>query len=723
MEIAAVAALAVLPAFGGAWWPAGVAVACVAMRPSAGGALGIFLGCLALLPLAALAPPWGPMPWAAALPGLPSSVTPQPLALLAAWPGYLAGLAYLWWICGRSRDGFLEARQSGMLLLAIAGSLLLAAGRWESGAWRGPLAGIFEAVLGTRNQAGGYAAVAVAACAMKTLFAEDARKRLLWAAGAAACAIPLVTLGSRGAVGAAAIGCAAGWALPAMRPKRWRAALAGCAAIFFLAVLVVALWPQAPIVGRFWSSGVTGAGTRMEIQADAWRLLAAFPLTGIGLGNFEAVFPFFRMASASPWRAYHPESDWLWLACEAGLVAGILAWAAVAVLAARLWRMAGARPGAAAVGFSALAAVAAHGLLDVPAHCAPVFVLACALAGTGSAGGREGSRLLPWAVALGLAASSCLALRWTPASRPEVIRPDRPMPVSAAARAWLEFRPLDADVLELEVHRAIRADDKRLAERLMGRLFLLEPFSSAPAARAFALLVDCGDAGMALIPARAILERTPAPERAWQLEKLLRMGAELPELRSGILSLPPTTAATQAVRMAFLGRGLPPEESLRLAELAGRADDPGVPAPLAIAALELAASAGHEESLLRAAGIPSLAGPLSAVRALRLAESGDFESACRLAAASPGMTEKQMLSSPTTPAPVLLALQEMRAGNPGRARALLHAFEARHAASPELWFVLGCAEWQIGSPERAWIAFEKFLGFGQSASYGNPRSR
>jgi len=726
MEVTTVVALAILPVFGWPWQSFGVALACLVLRPAAGGVLGIFLACLALLPLAALAAPWGPLPWASALPGPASSITPQPFALLAAWPGYLAGLAYLWWICGRSRDGFVGARQSGILFLAMAGSLLLAAGRWESGAWRGPWAGIFEAVLGTRNQAGGYAAVASAACVMKGFFAGDARKRLLWAVGAAACMIPLVTLGSRGAVGAAVIGCVAGWLLPTVRSGclagRWRGALAGCSAFFFLATLVVVLWSEAPTVGHFRDSGVSGAGFRMAVQQDAWRLLVTFPLTGIGLGNFEAVFPFFRMVSASPWRAFHPESDWLWLACEAGLVVGILAWGVFAVLAVRLWKMAGQHPGASAVGFSAMAVVIAHGFLDVPAHCAPVFILACTLAGTHGTGSYAGARLAPWAAAFALVASCFLALRWTQILRPEVFRPDRPMNVPASVRSWLEFRPMDYEVLELEVHRAIYDNDDLLATRLLGRLFLLEPFSAEPAARAFALFVKQEDADMAVITARVILERAPPSKRGQQLQDLLRQAGAIPALRVAMLSLPPTTAACQAARIVSLGSEVSPADFLLFVELAGRPGDPGVPAPLAIAALERAASAGHEEALQRAVRVPALTGPLAVVRSRRLAESGDFESACRLAVKSPGMTEMQILGSPATPGPVLLALREMRAGNPARARSLLHAFEARSGSSPALWYLLGCAEWQLGRPEIAWKAFDKYLGLEQNKAHGNERS-
>lgn len=725
IEIAAVVSLAVLPSIGGPWFAFGVALACLVLRPAFGRGLGILLLCLAVLPLAALVPPWGCLPWAAALPGPASSLTPQPFALLAAWPGYLAGLAYLWWICGRSRDGFVEARQSGVLFLAIVGSLLLAAGRWESGAWRGPWAGVFEAVFGTRNQAGGYAAVAVAACAMKVVFSENAQRRWLWALGGAACSAPLMTLGSRGAIGAAAVGCAAGWLLPAMRSqrrdRRWQRVLAGCLVAFLAGSLVVILFPAAPIVARFGEAGVSGAGVRMAIQRDAWGLLAAFPLTGIGLGNFDVVFPFFRSVSASPTRAFHPESDWLWLSCEAGAVAGILAWAVVAVLAARLWKLARMRPGEAAVGFAALAAAAAHGLLDVPAHCASVFVLTCAFAGTGEPGRRDGTRLAAWTVALGLALTSLVAMHWTRIPRPDVIRPDRPMliPAQALTRQWLDFHPLDYEVLEWEVHRAIQAGDGLLATALMERLFLLEPFSTEPPTRVFQALTARGDARRALFPARVILERTPAAKRWERLEQLLRTSASLPELRAGILSLPPATAACQAVRIAAMGADVPPPERFLFIELASRPGDPGFPETLAVTALHMAS----EGELARADTIPSLAGPALAIRARRLAESGDFESACRLAVTAPGLSDAQIQASPETPATVRLALQEMRAGNPERARSLLHVAEARHASSRELWYLLGRAEWQLGSPERGWKAFEKYLGLEQTGSHGDHEGR
>ena len=119
--------------------------------------------------------------------------------------------------------------------------------------------------------------------------------------------------------------------------------------------LVVLMVPSVPLLDRFAADGASGLGFRLAVQADAWRMLAAHPVSGVGLGSFDGVFPFFRSLSASIWRTVHPESDWLWFACEAGVLAGLLAVGAGCLLAARWWRVAMAGdPGPAAVGLCCL---------------------------------------------------------------------------------------------------------------------------------------------------------------------------------------------------------------------------------------------------------------------------------------------------------------------------------------------------------------------------------
>lgn len=111
------------------------------------------------------------------------------------------------------------------------------------------------------------------------------------------------------------------------------------------------------------------ADYRALIQGDAVQLTRAASFVGVGPGNFEAVFPFYRTASWNEKRAVHPESDWLALAAEFGWLAVPLAWA---LLAWALHRAAGRtgeaeRPlmlGAFVMG----ASLWLHGFIDMNAH-------------------------------------------------------------------------------------------------------------------------------------------------------------------------------------------------------------------------------------------------------------------------------------------------------------------------------------------------------------------
>lgn len=58
---------------------------------------------------------------------------------------------------------------------------------------------------------------------------------------------------------------------------------------------------------------------RWAIYQDSMSMVATQPMTGVGLGNFDAVFPQYRQASLSPDTVIHPESDWMWVASEMGV--------------------------------------------------------------------------------------------------------------------------------------------------------------------------------------------------------------------------------------------------------------------------------------------------------------------------------------------------------------------------------------------------------------------
>ncbi|MGV3531018.1 MAG: O-antigen ligase family protein [Chthoniobacteraceae bacterium] len=112
---------------------------------------------------------------------------------------------------------------------------------------------------------------------------------------------------------------------------------------------------------------------RLLIFQDTWRIIRDHPLTGTGLGTYELIYPQYQQASLRNGRAKHPESDWLMLASEGGLLAvGCLA-GLIVVVASSLrslrkhpyWPLRWAL-------FSGATAAALHGMIDVPAHRVPL---------------------------------------------------------------------------------------------------------------------------------------------------------------------------------------------------------------------------------------------------------------------------------------------------------------------------------------------------------------
>ena len=158
---------------------------------------------------------------------------------------------------------------------------------------------------------------------------------------------------------------------------------------FLLLMLTTLLLMGGETLERFHLRGLGGAGIstdfRWRIFRDAFQLIRASPWCGIGLGNFSAVFAIFRAASLGNTRAFHPESDWLWLWSEMGWMAVVLAIIGTAFLIRRALPL---REGtnqrfrlAALIGALIFAA---HGLIDVPGHkigtgFAAIFLLGLSL--------------------------------------------------------------------------------------------------------------------------------------------------------------------------------------------------------------------------------------------------------------------------------------------------------------------------------------------------------
>ncbi len=730
-----VAALAASLVFMRAPFVAGVvvAIACLIWRPRAGGWLGWLLLGLAALPLLALLPAswFGQPAWrAAALGGeAPLCMTPQPWALLSAWVSYLSGLVFLWWVCGRSGNDGDRQRQAAALAFAVGLCGLLLFARWNSGAWRGPMADVFMALFDTRNQAASFAALGLCGCAVRAVAAPAVRWRAVWGMAACLCAAAILALGSRGGALAAGCGCLAGWGILAAVHWKLRRTAVLTGAIVAVIGAVAFLLPSVPLVEHFGSEGTGGLEFRLAVQSDAWTMLAAHPVSGVGLGSFDGVFPFFRTLSASLWRTFHPESDWLWFACEAGVLAGFLAIGVAGILAVRWGHLLfSAEPEAPAVGLGCLTALSVHGLLDVPAHSGPVWFLAAALIGVGAGVPFFSARprLIPVFVGLALGALALGQAIWTPRRQPQVFSAAAPvdrLPSRLSVDEWMQFRPLDAGVLELAAHHAIRSSDRLLARKLLLRLFALEPFSPLTVSRAMGVAASRGDSELAVLCAGAIIDRTAASDRAQRLHELLAQFSGSPLIFQALLARPAGSSALQAIRIEYMKTPVQRPEFELLVAMASRPDDLAPNGRHATLALVRALESGCPEALEQAASVSSLRRAAFRARAEFAASRGEFQPACDmvLASLSPAMDRIEVVLPAGGDAYGLTmqALASWRAGDYAKARSLLVAAVSQPGVPPLAWFLLGDTEYRAAAYERAWAAFSKYLS-ANDAPEGEP---
>jgi O-antigen ligase len=124
---------------------------------------------------------------------------------------------------------------------------------------------------------------------------------------------------------------------------------------------------------------------RLPVFRDTLQMIRAEPWCGAGPGQFRAVFPHYRVASAvaNEADAAHPESDWLMLTAESGAAAAAGLAAGLVLVAVPAWR--GLRRGRQRALRAAFLAAALllplHGFFDVPGHRAGPLLVALVLAG------------------------------------------------------------------------------------------------------------------------------------------------------------------------------------------------------------------------------------------------------------------------------------------------------------------------------------------------------
>ncbi|MEI6491019.1 MAG: O-antigen ligase family protein, partial [Verrucomicrobiota bacterium] len=145
---------------------------------------------------------------------------------------------------------------------------------------------------------------------------------------------------------------------------------------------------------------------RISIFLDSLDMVEDFPLTGIGLGNYAWIYPFYSRLSLLDRVAIHPESDWLLLATEAGPATLLVLTVCLGLLLRALFRHRQSSSGWPlrwGIVVAALAAVL-HGLVDVPLHRTGLGWWVLVLAGMGFAGNSGpqptgGDRFLRWVFA------------------------------------------------------------------------------------------------------------------------------------------------------------------------------------------------------------------------------------------------------------------------------------------------------------------------------------
>jgi O-antigen ligase/polysaccharide polymerase Wzy-like membrane protein len=307
---------------------------------------------------------------------LPSTLTPQPWITLGCLISFAAGLSWLYIVSTQD----LERREvrfqlrlftSGIALLAaISIALHLAHATfsfWHNEQNFGPFP--------NRNQTGalfGLAAIVILACAQ-----DDLRKRrkrwIVWILELVLIGAAIILNFSRSGIAILMAGSAFWLGALAFRQRSpWRLAL-GISLFLFLLLLTALLLFGEQTLERFHlhDFGTTGISSnlRWQIFHDTLRLIHNSPWCGIGFGNFEPIFAIFRHASFSDARAFHPESDWLWVWTELGWPAVVLIIVGIALLASRVFPLrAGTNQGYRLAALIAALLFAIDGIVDVSGH-------------------------------------------------------------------------------------------------------------------------------------------------------------------------------------------------------------------------------------------------------------------------------------------------------------------------------------------------------------------
>ncbi|CAN5477264.1 hypothetical protein BH23VER1_BH23VER1_27680 [soil metagenome] len=407
-------------------------------------------------------------------------ISVQPWVSLEGFIVLLGGLVWLCYLAGRDwprEERPLILRGLALVVLAYAcvalagGWFGLAPASWEQHHGYSPFKNRNH--FSTLLAMGSVLILAVA----NDSFRERKLSWVIWSLALVPVLAALVANFSRAGI-LLAFGGAGCWILLVSLSARSTARLAtGASLLLALAAIFVLFGGQT--FERFSEAGVGGIleDGRVPIYQDTLNLIRSVPVAGIGLGNFEEIFATIRDAFGAQARVLHPESDWLWLGAEGGLLVLVPALAVVGVFGAAYFPVAlpGGRVRQRRLRAGALCAaivVLIHSVIDVPAHTAGVFLFASVAVAVGLPHRRrdpESEAVRPpgvwrsaaWrsaGLALAAAASLVAAARYLPSQLPGSGRASQtiaqsweaihanpsPSPeASAALDEALRYRPLD----------------------------------------------------------------------------------------------------------------------------------------------------------------------------------------------------------------------------------------------------------------------------------------
>ena len=340
---------------------------------------GILIALVGCAALAFLPAHWFFQPaWRAALLNdfsvtIPATLSPQPWISFGCFLSFLAGLCWLYYVCGQEVEIRAARRQFrifavGVILLAAL-SIIFYYTHWALPFWHNQRGfGPFP----NRNQTAnllGLTSIIIVACGHEEI-RRHRKGWIFWIGGFAVVTAAIVLNFSRAGIAILLLGCALWLAVLVLRSgSKGRIAIGVSVLLVLLAILLLF---GGDTLERF---NLRGGGSglsedfRWLIFHDTFTLVRASPWGGTGLGNFEPVFAIFRDASVGQNRALHPESDWLWAAAEMGWPALLSVVVGAAVL---VWRcfpfVEGTNQWFRIAALIAAILFALHGLVDVSGH-------------------------------------------------------------------------------------------------------------------------------------------------------------------------------------------------------------------------------------------------------------------------------------------------------------------------------------------------------------------